>query len=267
LRQLPNLSPTTRFSSRADAYARARPSYPYEAFEWLCHGLPGTGVAADIGAGTGLSTRVLAQALGDGWQTLAVEPNAEMRKSAESHECISWIDGTAESTSIESGAVDLVLCAQAFHWFDAAKAIAEFRRILRPKGPGDGRVALVWNTHKASAPGMSEYRDIMMRHATEPPTSPSCSGWKTADLSSLEQSDSFGEIKVGVFENSQDLSRGGLLDRATSSSYIPREGEAFEKLRDDLSAYFEAFSENGQVRRSEERRVGKECRSRWSPYH
>ena len=24
---------------------------------------------------------------------------------------------------------------------------------------------------------------------------------------------------------------------------------------------------NGKVKRSEERRVGKECRSRWSPYH
>ena len=25
--------------------------------------------------------------------------------------------------------------------------------------------------------------------------------------------------------------------------------------------------QNGRIRRSEERRVGKECRSRWSPYH
>ena len=28
-----------------------------------------------------------------------------------------------------------------------------------------------------------------------------------------------------------------------------------------------AFDANAQIRRSEERRVGKECRSRWSPYH
>ena len=33
--------------------------------------------------------------------------------------------------------------------------------------------------------------------------------------------------------------------------------------------YFGKLSEdkNGTVYRSEERRVGKECRSRWSPYH
>ena len=27
------------------------------------------------------------------------------------------------------------------------------------------------------------------------------------------------------------------------------------------------FGQNGDYKRSEERRVGKECRSRWSPYH
>ena len=43
-------------------------------------------------------------------------------------------------------------------------------------------------------------------------------------------------------------------------------------LSDDFpNTYTEVVSQNGQFetysRRSEERRVGKECRSRWSPYH
>ena len=48
-------------------------------------------------------------------------------------------------------------------------------------------------------------------------------------------------------------------------------------IKDDIEtirAYADAFGvempdldENGEVVRSEERRVGKECRSRWSPYH
>src|SRR5215467_7333659 len=41
------------------------------------------------------------------------------------------------------------------------------------------------------------------------------------------------------------------------------------ELAQDLLVDHEArFEKNpGEVRRSEERRVGKECRSRWSPYH
>ena len=35
---------------------------------------------------------------------------------------------------------------------------------------------------------------------------------------------------------------------------------------ESLSAYFRTVSAKG-IKRSEERRVGKECRSRWSPYH
>ena len=33
------------------------------------------------------------------------------------------------------------------------------------------------------------------------------------------------------------------------------------------AVYIKAFRKNWQQLRSEERRVGKECRSRWSPYH
>ena len=35
----------------------------------------------------------------------------------------------------------------------------------------------------------------------------------------------------------------------------------------DVTAEDADEGENATVRRSEERRVGKECRSRWSPYH
>src|SRR3989454_10371598 len=35
----------------------------------------------------------------------------------------------------------------------------------------------------------------------------------------------------------------------------------------DVIAYLEAENRYVAARRSEERRVGKECRSRWSPYH
>ena len=52
-------------------------------------------------------------------------------------------------------------------------------------------------------------------------------------------------------------SAGNLVDRNSYTPSISADGRfvAFDSLASNI------------VRRSEERRVGKECRSRWSPYH
>src|SRR5439155_1443196 len=101
--------------------------------------------AADVGAGTGIASRQLAA---HGVRVLAVEPNAEMRAAAIRHPGIEWRAGTAEATGLDSGIVGLVLCAQAFHWFRAQHALAEFSRILRP----GGRLALMWNSRDRADP-------------------------------------------------------------------------------------------------------------------
>ena len=45
-------------------------------------------------------------------------------------------------------------------------------------------------------------------------------------------------------------------------------GEKIKSLRESQSISIEQLAErSGLAVRSEERRVGKECRSRWSPYH
>ena len=243
----PDPSPTERFSDRADAYARARPGYPTEAFEWIAEALPVAGVAVDVGAGTGLSALPLAETLPERWRVIAIEPNRAMRESAQAHDRVTWRDGTAEATGLGGGSCDLIVCAQAFHWFDGPRAAEEFRRALRDER---GRVALLWNTHDTSRGEMAEYRDIMMRHATEPPTSPSCSGWKRADVSALSDSPTFGTVDRHAFANHQTLTREGLIDRALSSSYIPSEGAPADGVRTDLSAHFEKHQTDGLVRLS-----------------
>ena len=50
------------------------------------------------------------------------------------------------------------------------------------------------------------------------------------------------------------------------------EKKCYEELRENLKKELNggkvlAITKNGIGARSEERRVGKECRSRWSPYH
>lgn len=126
------------FGPEAAAYERGRPSYPPEAIDWL---LPsGARDVLDLGAGTGkLTTRLVERGL----DVVAVDPIAEMlevlRRSLPDTPALL---GTAEEIPLADNSADAVLVAQAWHWFDPARAIPEVARVLRP----GGRLALVWNT-------------------------------------------------------------------------------------------------------------------------
>ncbi|MGH3530601.1 MAG: class I SAM-dependent methyltransferase [Mycobacterium sp.] len=126
------------FGSEAAAYERGRPSYPPEAIDWLLP--PGARDVLDLGAGTGkLTTRLVERGL----DVVAVDPIAEMlevlRKSLPDTPALL---GTAEDIPLADNSVDAVLVAQAWHWFNPARAIPEVVRVLRP----GGRLGLVWNT-------------------------------------------------------------------------------------------------------------------------
>ena len=90
---------------------------------------------ADIGSGTGISTRMF---LENGNQVTAIEPNADMRTAAErmleNQPRFRSVDASAEQTTLADASVDLIVSAQAFHWFDLAKCKIEFARILKPNG-------------------------------------------------------------------------------------------------------------------------------------
>src|SRR5689334_17665803 len=108
------MNPTGRFSDRAGDYARFRPTYPAAAIDAVLDGLTPPITAADVGAGTGISATLLADR---GVRVFAIEPNAAMRASAAPNPLVEWREGSAERTSLADHSVDLVLCAQAFHWF------------------------------------------------------------------------------------------------------------------------------------------------------
>src|SRR5262245_840572 len=124
------MDPTERFSARADAYARARPSYPQAVFDVLRehYTLAEGTVGADLGAGTGIFSRLLLEA---GAVVFAVEPNADMRLEAERSvpsaraPFFRSIAARAEETSLPAASIDLVTAAQAFHWFDIEQARRE----------------------------------------------------------------------------------------------------------------------------------------------
>lgn len=213
-------APTTRFSNRADDYARFRPTYPGEAIEAMLAGLgdPSRLVAADVGAGTGISARLLAAR---GVHVLAIEPNRAMRDAAEPHPLVAWRDGRAEATGLGSASVGLVLCAQAFHWFEPASALAEFHRVLTPTG----RLALVWNQRDERDPATAEFTRLVRVASNDDPA-----GRRDVRPEVLFESRHFRHARALTFRHVQALDADGLVGRAYSASYVPKEGPAHDVL-------------------------------------
>ncbi|HEV2699133.1 MAG TPA: class I SAM-dependent methyltransferase, partial [Terriglobales bacterium] len=125
------IEPTERFSSRVENYVRFRPSYPSEIIDLLGQecALQLNSVAADVACGTGIFTRLL---LVNGNRVFGIEPNTKMRQAAEEYLAaypgFTSIAASAEATTLPEHSVDLITCAQAAHWFDRQKAMAEFQR-------------------------------------------------------------------------------------------------------------------------------------------
>ncbi|MCL2605188.1 MAG: class I SAM-dependent methyltransferase [Defluviitaleaceae bacterium] len=121
---------TEQFTGRAEAYANARPGYPKEAVEYIHSLAPEGAVFADIGAGTGKFTELLAPY---GNKIFAVEPNADMREqlliSLAQFTNTVTLDGTAEATKIPDNSVDAIVCAQSLNKFNLDLFRTECRRI------------------------------------------------------------------------------------------------------------------------------------------
>lgn len=230
--------PEERFTDCAQLYAVSRPGYPDAALAPMLEGLPDPRqlTALDVGAGTGISSHWLARRIG---RVIAIEPNASMRAQAQPHPRIEWIDGPGERTTLPDAAADLIVCAQAFHWFRAEEAIAEFRRLLRP----GGRVALVWNVQSATDPATSAYREIVKTHAVDPPTSP----WAGGGDHAAALSPSFQSVRLVVVPNEQRLSWEGLVGRARSASYAPKEGPMLDSLLAALRDLFDRFADDRTI--------------------
>lgn len=223
-------NPQQRFSNRADDYAKYRPNYPAAAVDQILAGLHQP-VAADIGAGTGISARLLAD--GGAEKVWAIEPNAAMHTAAQSHPHVEFRQGSAEQSGLNSQSVDLITCCQSFHWFEPIAALAEFHRILKPSG----RLALMWNERAQTDPFTQEHNEII-RVAADRKSFDSPS---RKDAAPLAKSLLFINYRIHTFPFVQTLNLESLIGLALSSSYIPKEGAVHDQMIADLRTLYERW--------------------------
>jgi SAM-dependent methyltransferase len=242
--ELSSQNPTGRFTGLAGVYARHRPSYPAAALDFIvqrCRLGPAS-VLVDVGSGTGISARMFAQL---GVSVIGIEPNDEMRHQAERELLPAGMPapvyraGRAEATGLRDGSADAVLSAQAFHWFDPEPTLREFHRILKP----GGWVALLWHERDEADAFTAAYGKIVR----STPEAAATEGSRQRAGETLLVSPIFAPGERVVFTHEQALDEEGVVGRAMSVSYAPKEPGAVEVYRASLREVFARFQHAGQV--------------------
>lgn len=119
-------------TDQAELYHHIRPGYQAEILPFLTVDRPG--LAVDLGAGTGLFTKLLVDA---GWDVVAVDPAANMlRVLAQHHPEVTTVVSSVEDldTSPWLKRADLVVAAQSWHWIDTAQGGQKVAELLKPDG-------------------------------------------------------------------------------------------------------------------------------------
>jgi ubiquinone/menaquinone biosynthesis C-methylase UbiE len=203
--------PERSFGPVADAYDRARPSYPEDAVAWMTGS--GRSVILELGAGTGKLTEVLHGTSGPiGHDILATDPLPEMLARLASRVPVKHVVATAEHIPLRSRSVDLVVSGQAFHWFDHDRALAEIARVLRPGGV----LALAWNTYDEGVPWVRRLKRLI-----SPDT-----GSQDEAATPLMETPYFGFVEKRQFRFWQTHTAASLADLARSVSHVTTMSES-----------------------------------------
>ncbi len=237
---------TERFTGRAESYERYRSRYP--AAEVLavlgawCSLTPSQTVA-DIGAGTGMLSRIF---LENGNHVIAVEPNDEMREAAlplaQQFTNLTLCNATAEATTLPSHSVDLIAAGRAFHWFDHARAIPEFHRILRP----DGWIALISaGRAKDGSQQARDYEQLLHDRGTD--YSYVRGGYRVHEH--LEELFPGSEIQQKQLRGEQFLTLEEFVGQTLSLSVAPLPDDpGYPAMLQALEDFFQQYATDGHIR-------------------
>jgi SAM-dependent methyltransferase len=156
------------------------------------------------------------------------------------------INGSAENTTLQNGIIDFVVVGQAFHWFDAPKALNEFKRILKKNGV----LLLIWYNRKNDTPFLNEYDNILKNI-------PTYKGSLHRNFTDeVIEKYYLRDYKKITFENNRELAFNELLGRFLSSSYAPKEGtNEYNELQILLENIFNKYKINNKVKFSYETEI------------
>ncbi len=233
-----------RFSNRVEDYIRYRPSYPDKLLGFLIKKarLRASSHIADIGSGTGKLTLPF---ITQGYIVSGIEPNEEMRQAAEDlmkdYPNFRSVNGTAEATTLTSGSCQLIMAAQAFHWFDPVTTKKEFQRIIKP----GGLVALIWNDRISDTDFYEGYEAVLNEFSTDYHQV----NHRNIGEEVIETFFSPAEVETKTFPNAQYLNETQLLGRYLSCSYaLTRSDDRFPEAQAALEELFSTYQEEGVVK-------------------
>ena len=132
-------------SAHAASYAAFRPTYPASVLEAIstfitAHSGSSLDTAVDVACGSGQGTffltRLFSKVTGVDVSKAQVE-NAQAKlqeKQVPEGKSVEFLVGSSDSLPLETSSVDLVSCAQAWHWFEPSSFYREAVRVLKPRG-------------------------------------------------------------------------------------------------------------------------------------
>lgn len=235
---------TERFSDIVEKYIKFRPGYPAELMYFLKNeiGLNGNETIADIGSGTGKLSESLLKA---GFKVIGIEPNDAMRTACEElmgeNSNFISVDGSAENTTLNENSVDVIMAAQAFHWFDVTQCLLEFKRILKDS---TYPVFLIWNEREFKHDGiMKEYNRLITDYSID---------YRAVNHHTLSENTFNAFFKysyqVTSFEYSQPLNLDGLRGRYLSCSYaLPEEDSSYTLAMEEINRIYDKYEKNGEI--------------------
>lgn len=152
------------FDELAKDYAAFREGYSESLYDGLLTlGFHAGMSVLDVGCGTGIASEPLSRR---GMSITGVDPSAPMLDHARTRiPAGTFVQGTAEELPFDNRSFDGVICAQAIHWFDREKAIAEMIRVVKP----GGRVAIWWKSLTQEDPLRAVRAEACKKAGVEPP--------------------------------------------------------------------------------------------------
>ncbi|WP_460799183.1 class I SAM-dependent methyltransferase [Microbacterium sp. GXF0217] len=223
----------TSFGVQAASYELARPDYPFEAVAWMLEPLPhGSRRIADVGAGTGKLTRVLAKA--PDAEIVAIDPDAEMLATLGlTVPGVPTFIGTAEHLPLPDSSVDAVVLAQAWHWVEPIAASAEIGRVMR----SGGVLGLIWNIRDERTDWVRRLTGIMHGSAAE----------QLLSGAGPDVAAPFGSLASEEWEWTRPITRSRLHELASSRSYVITAPDAEkQRIRREMDELFDELGIHGE---------------------